>query len=64
VSYLEDIVALARAHPRWGVAAGMAVVALYLMARRKPRLTREAEKDLERLRESRSGQYDDLRPLR
>jgi hypothetical protein len=64
MSYLEDIIDLARANPRWAVAAFAAVVGLYLLARRKPRMMREAERDLERLRQSRSGQYDELRPLR
>lgn len=64
VSRIEEIIALASTHPRWTAAAGIALVALYLLARRKPRLMRDAERDLAHLRETRAGQYDDLRPLR
>jgi len=62
--YVEDLIELARTNPRWAGAAVVAMIGLYLLARRKPRIMRDADRDLERLRESRSGQYDDLRPLR
>lgn len=64
VKRFEDILAWAQAHPRWAAGAIVIAIALYLLARRKPRLMRDAERDLEHLRETRAGQYDDLRPLR
>jgi hypothetical protein len=64
MEYIQDFIALAKAYPRASVALGLALIGLYLAARRKPRLMRDAEQDFERLRETRTGTYDDLRPLR
>jgi hypothetical protein len=52
-----------RENPRITVGAVVAVMALWGLAQRKPRVFREAERDFERLRDERGSSYDRTRPL-
>ena len=49
------------AHPQQALAGFVIVVVLYAMARRKPKIFREAERDFDRLREERGRPYDETR---
>lgn len=52
-----------RENPRIAVGAAAALMALWGLAQRKPRVFREAERDFARLRDERGPSYDRTRPL-
>ena len=52
-----------RENPRIALGVVVAVMTLWGLAQRKPRVFREAERDFERLRGERGASYDRTRPL-
>jgi len=58
---LTQVIDAVRAHPMLDVGIGAAVVAGYLLLRRKPRLQREADERLSALRRDKADQYTKLR---
>jgi len=62
VDQLTRVIEYVRANPGHGVAAAVAMVALYLLLNRKSRLVRDAERRIDELRHERSDQYRKARP--
>lgn len=60
---LKQLLDLARNHPAAAAGAAIGLVVLYYLLNRKPKLERQAEEQLRRLRQEKKGKYDQLRPL-
>jgi hypothetical protein len=61
---LSALFELIRQHPALSTGVAFVAVVAYYLARRKPRIVREADRQLEELRRKRQGHYDKLRPPR
>lgn len=60
---LVEALTWTRDNPRIAVGAAIALMALWGLAQRKPRVFRDAERDFARLRDERGSSYDRTRPL-
>lgn len=59
---MESLVEFVREHPLWALSALPGLVGVYFWMRRKPKLERDAERELAALTKEKAGKYDHWRP--